>query len=344
MQRTSLGISAFVLVAALVGAGCSSTSPRGEAATVKDASITISSFNRELNVLRDNKLLAAAVKAQGSTLSGGKSVVSSSIGASWLNQLVVQKIVDRKFVADGRTLSASDRAEGRALATGAFGSAATFRAFPAWFRTLEIARKSRQVAVTRTTAAQRAAIYTKKFAPSAAQCPDVLLIIQVPDESTGNAVVAEIKGGADFSDVAQRESLERTTAAEGGVAGCANDSSIPADLTAAVAGLKAGEPSKPVTVSGTTYVATTKPFGPDVLAQEIKTAAQAQALIAIQRPYKGDVHVNSQYGSVVYTAAGGFVVSPPKAPATRQEPGGVVTGTTAPAGGTVTSTTAPAAG
>lgn len=336
----------MVLVAALVGAGCSG-SPHADAATVKDSSISTSSFNRELNVLRENKLLAAAVKSGGGTLSDGDHLVSSSVAASWMNQLIVQKMVDRKFAAQGHKTTTADRRSGRALAQGSFGGAKTFAAFPAWFRTLEIDRKTRTVAVTRTTAAARAAVYDKQFAANATQCPDILLIIQVADASSADAVIAEIKAGADFSDVAKRESLETTTGAEGGVAGCANDSSIPAALTAAVAGLKAGEPSKAVTVSGSTYIATVEPYGPEVLASEIDTAAQAQALVALQRPYRGDVHVDPRYGTVAFVPATGFAVSPPKAAATLDQPGGTVSGTatTAPTGATATTaTTAPTAG
>jgi hypothetical protein len=336
----------LVLVAALAGAGCSG-SPRADAATVKDSSITTSSFNRELDVLRENKLLAAAVKAGGGSISGGDHLVSSTIAASWMNQLIVQKVVDRKFVAQHRTTTAADRRRGRTLAETSLGGAKAFAAFPTWFRTLEIARKSRTVAVTKTTAAARAAVYDKTFAANATQCPDILLIIQVADASAADAVIAEIKVGADFSDVAKRESLETTTGAEGGVAGCANDSSIPADLTTAVAGLQPGEPSKAVTISGSTYVATVKPYGPEVLAAEIATVARTQALVAIQRPYRGDVHVDPRYGRVTFVPASGFAVSPPKPTATLDQPGGTLSGvtTTAPNGATgTTATTAPAAG
>ncbi|MCU1457166.1 MAG: PPIC-type domain [Actinomycetia bacterium] len=346
MQRTSLGIIAFVLVAALVGAGCSG-SPRADAATVKASSISTSSFNRELTALRDNKLLAQAVKAGGGSISDGKHLVSSSIAASWMNQVIVQKMIDRTFAAAHKKLTAADRAAGKTLAQGSFGGAKTFAAFPAWFRNLEIDRKARTVAVTKTTAAQRAALYQSKFAANAAQCPDILLIIQVPDATTADAVIAQINAGASFSDVAKRESIETTTAAEGGVAGCANDPSIPAELAAAVTGLQPGAPSKPVTVSGSTYVATVEPYGPEVLAAEIATAAQTEALLAIQRPYRGDVHVNPQYGTVKFVAGTGFTVSPPKTPATLDQPGGKVAGapTTAPTGATATTaTTAPPAG
>ncbi len=331
-------------MAALVGSGCSAAAqPRGAAATVKDSSISNNAFTRELNVLRENKKLAAAVKAQGASLSSGPRVVSSSIGASWLGQLVIQKIVDRKFAARGKRLTAAQLRSGKALAESSLGGAAVFAAFPAWFRTLETTRKARTLAVTTVSAADRAAIFEKQYAANASQCPDILLIIQVADASSANAVISEINAGTDFQAVARRDSLETQTGSEGGVAGCANNSNIPAELTAAVAGLKPGEPSKPVTVSGATYVATTKPYGPAVLAREIEIAAQRQALIAIQKPYKGDVSVNPRYGTVAFGPTSGFVVSAPKGTDTNDQPGGSVpTATTAQAAPGSTGTTAPA--
>lgn len=73
-----------------------------------------------------------------------------------------------------------------------------------------------------------------------------LSIIEAPDQATATTLVSELRGGADFATVAQQQSIDSESAANGGDIGCRLLDTIPSDVGNVVSALQPGQISDPV--------------------------------------------------------------------------------------------------
>jgi len=81
-----------------------------------------------------------------------------------------------------------------------------------------------------------------------------LSIIVLSDPTTADAVLAQLRGGADFATVAKASSADATSAAAGGDVGCVAKSAIPAQLDDAAFKTAIGQVADPVLTTQGTFI------------------------------------------------------------------------------------------
>jgi peptidyl-prolyl cis-trans isomerase C len=94
-----------------------------------------------------------------------------------------------------------------------------------------------------------------------------------------NAIFARLKGGADFADVAKKESDDTQTAERGGSLGATRPDMLPPDIASAVTKLKAGEFSAPVTTSFGIHIFKVETPSLDDLRPMLSQRVQQQAIM-----------------------------------------------------------------
>jgi PPIC-type PPIASE domain len=241
--RVPPGVSMLLIAAfgALLTAACGSTTVasvvRANAITVDGTSISRKDFEHDLSALASNKKFQAldkSVAAQGGT---GQRLFTTDghptrvLTTSWLNRLANQIVIDEEFKQLHLTISAADKTEGanqfaQLFATQSAPGTDLVKDFPAWFRTQETAREARLVAVTRSieakhpiTEAQMRDYYTKNVG---SLCPSGVNVshILVKTLPEAQAIEAQLKAGAKFSDLATAKSIDTASAQKGGSLGC----------------------------------------------------------------------------------------------------------------------------
>lgn len=237
LRRCAPALVVVALAAAL--SGCSST--MSDAATVeypygtgaKTMSVNLNDFEKELGELTTNAEFRKLLEGQQPPIEVTESNVASVVATVWLGDLITQTAVDREFERLGLELTDADVAQ--AIREIESPNAQTdppllapSRITPTVYKTLS---KS-----YRTTLAERRARGDKVYArwktagPADAQqffeqykqafaCKNVSHVL-VKTEAEAQKVLADLKAGKEFADVAKAESTDTGSAQQGGLLGC----------------------------------------------------------------------------------------------------------------------------
>ena len=309
-RRRAGALAAAVALVMLAVTACSSDD--GEAAiTVGSRSVPASTFEKQLDAIKKNKVLKDQVVQDGKLDAGAVSTWATNVVQSQVAVAAVKK-------AKGEVTS-EDRAEALNRAREFFGSDAAFDAFPDWFKAGVLGVDAFVPAYIRmntprpTEAVLRQA-YDESLTRNCASKRYVSRIVTTT-EATASAAAAEVAGGADFGQVAGRVSTDQQSAQAGGALGCLDGQQVDATLAATAAATPLGQVSAPFStpegwqVVKVVDVATALPY--DEVKSEIRTELQygRPGQEALAKAVAGaDVTIQPRFGRWVVREGRGMVV------------------------------------
>jgi hypothetical protein len=221
VRKLVRSLFALIAVAGLsIGtSGCNTVRP--PALSVNGHDFSQSSIDDELRTIADNPGLRDRITATDGT-------IKSSGAAIWLTHLVEQHVVDQEVRRRDITVTADDRRAAETRAADFFGPQ-VFAAFPKSFQARVLAGYSRREALSRTiqpppmvTDADVRAAYDSTIEQLRADCPSGLFVshIVVPNRPQADALATQIRGGANFEQLAREQSVDQGSASNGGALGC----------------------------------------------------------------------------------------------------------------------------
>jgi peptidyl-prolyl cis-trans isomerase C len=309
LVRSSLALAAVVTIA--VAAGCNTVRP--PALSVNGHDYSPSSIDNDLSTIADNPGLRDRIAATDGT-------IKSSGAAIWLTQVVEQRVVDDEVRRRHITVTTDDLSAAEAQAADFFGPPA-LAAFPKSFQDRVLAAYARREALVRTIApppmvtdADVRAAYDATIAQLRAQCPSGRFVshIIVPSRQQGDALAAQIRGGASFEQLAREQSIDESSAPNGGALGCLDAQRL---VSQAVRSQPLDQVSAPVPAQGgwqLVLVRDTIPFEllepalrQRLAPRTVNAQPQLNELIA-----KADVDVDPRYGRWVVRNGRGTVEPP----------------------------------
>ena len=288
-------IVAMVLVVALVvgsvvGVIFLAVDDGPTAASIGDSSISRESVDEELQVLAENKTLQRAIERAGApAVSNSDGSVTAEIGAGWVSLLVAQKLAEQEVERRGLEPTKADLRRARVLAVQSVGGVNVFNDLPEWLRDRlldrweNVAILEHELIDEPTPALQQGV---------AEQCPSGRFVshILVESDVEAQAVLQELEGGADFADVAERESFDQGSAEQGGSLGCIDGQDFIEPFATVAATQPIGEVSEPFTTDFGTHIVLVSDEPP---ASTLESAALEQVL---NRARGEDVDLNDRYG------------------------------------------------
>ncbi len=311
-------IVAIVLVVALVvgsvvGVIFLAVDDGPTAASIGDSSISRESVDDELQVLAENKTLQRAIERAGApAVSNSDGSVTAEIGAGWVSLLVTQKLAEQEVERRGLEPTKADLRRARVLAVQSVGGVNVFNDLPEWMRDRlldrweNVAILEHELIDEPTPALQQGV---------AEQCPSGRFVshILVESDVEAQAVLQELEGGADFADVAERESFDQGSAEQGGSLGCIDGQDFIEPFATVAATQPIGEVSEPFTTDFGTHIVLVSDEPP---ASTLESAALEQVL---NRARGEDVDLNDRYG--FWDCTNGQVVPPstPRKPAACEQ-------------------------
>jgi len=250
--------AALLAVAAVVGTGAatSACNVAPVAATVNSATISVSSFNTELNSLSQStagKCLLSlkfptslSLTAEGA---GGSGTYQTSFASTVLGSSVYNLLASQFAASHGITLSTADLSaaksnyestldgaikaqvqqasslSGTPTCIDAQGNPLTGKAvlagLPSGVRKSEVANQAtEELLLARGADLSDAAVLKYYAANTSSFTLDCVGVIAVADQTTANTVYNQLKAGADFANLAKSTSIDTTTASSGGQLGC----------------------------------------------------------------------------------------------------------------------------
>jgi len=306
----------LVLVACAAALASACSKPAGVAANVNGVRITNKSLVDELDVIKDDSDLTAYYQQGGASVVGKKpgtfdgDFVSQLLSVRIQYELLRQDLVKRHITPDD-----SCRAAGQDDAYSELGSGDVDKGrqildkIPSWYRDELISRSvnllTLQAALInqpcRSTDAARA-YYDAHKADFDQSC---LSVIQLTDASKVDAVMAQLRGGADFATVAKASSADASSAADGGAVGCLSRNQLPAQVVDAAFNTPVGGIADPIqTTQGTLILKITDRKTPAYSDVESQAAQLAQSASgdALRQWFSqvvanAVVHVDPRYGT-----------------------------------------------
>ena len=247
-RRGWAGVVAAVIGVALVASGCGG-SARPDAATVGNTHIERADFEAKLRTLIQNKQIASSFGVKRNS-----PVVPPRLSAVWLQNTIIQAVVDNEFHRRNLKIAATDRDRARANLTSAQAFGTDFKNFPATFRNKMVDRGARYLAVitaitgpTPTPAVEQAYFRSHK-SQYLVQCPGNLGVshILVATKAEADAISKQLAGGADFAKLASEKSVDTGSKPNGGSLGCYQAGQYVKPFEDAVKTAKPGVPTAPV--------------------------------------------------------------------------------------------------
>jgi PPIC-type PPIASE domain len=352
-MRRPLALLVAVVAIALVGSACSST--LSDAATIKysqkgsahEASVTRADLMSEVQKIVDNKPFATWLKANKYAINSDIST-DTGVSAIWLSQLIHQEAIDALFGARHLKVSPAIKAQSAADVVKIFPTADVYPSFDSKFRSTLADRQARTEALlasftdTSDSAGQEYfAAHQSEFACASGRN---IAHILVATPAKAQEIVDQLKAGASFATLAQQDSTDTQSGAQGGSLGCLVAGAF---VPAFQKGAETAPFDTPIIVKsqfGYHVILATKAT-PDYaesrtrVLQTLAQQGQATAQISIDALLKAfKVHLDPRFGTWGLSPNGQGVkvyeVTPPKPP----KPSNVREGTT-----TTTPTTVPAA-
>jgi len=254
----------LVLVACAVVVASACTKPAGVAAAVNGVRITNSSLVDELNAIKGNGDLLAYYQ-QSQPVLGEKpgtfnlDFVSEVLLEKIQFELVRQDLTHRHVVPDDGC-----RAAGQNDAYSTYGAGDVDKgrqildALPSWFRDELVSRHVNLLALQASLINQPCVSSDAARAYYDAHTSDFdescLSVIQLTDPSQVDAIMAQLRGGADFATVAKASSADPGSAANGGDVGCLTKNRLPAQVVDAAFNTPVGQVADPIQSSQGTLI------------------------------------------------------------------------------------------
>jgi hypothetical protein len=278
VKRLSAVVASLVVICVLaIGlSGCNVRfSPY--AAIVNGSEISQSQLRDALAAVVANASYKCAIESSGTThLTGaGQGTYNATFSAEVLSILIQDKVVRQRVAKLGlpepSSLSAAALAQLDAATTpptSCPGSGASvMAAFPAWYRDVLVRFQMDEDALAAKiadTSLSPAALDAYAAANKNKMSLACVSVIEVGSEATARSLRTKILGGASFAALAKADSVDTTTAPDGGSIGCIPDSDFTAPLNTDLAALRVGRVSSPI------------PFSSDFLLLEV-TQRQAES-------------------------------------------------------------------
>ncbi len=345
-------LACFVAAALLVLAASACSSTLSDAATIRysvsgsdrEDHITRADLLSEVRKIVSNKPFADFLKQQGYEVNGDLTA-GSGVASVWLSQLIEQKAIDALFAERHLKVTPTVREQATAQMPQLFPAAGIFPAFDSKYRAELVDRQARRDAVFNSfldtsDAAGRRYFDAHEAQFACASGKDVAHIL-VATRAKAEAILAELRNGASFSQLAQKDSTDTGSATQGGSLGCLVANAFVAPFQNAADRAPFDTPVGPVKSQFGYHVILVTHAKPSYEAartqvqQALAQQAQAEALAARDKLLKAfKVHVDPRFGTwgPVNTSQGVvYEVTPPKAPAPSDAREGTTT-TTAAAG------------
>ncbi len=316
-MKRPLALIGAALAVALVGTACSST--LSDAATIKysqDGSSKTVSVSRdtlisEVSKLVANKPFATWLKQNKFTVNADVST-DTALSAIWLSQLIHQQAIDQLVKQRGAKVTSAIQAQADQDVVNVFPAANIYAAFDKNFKAVLADRQARTEALlasyTDTSdAAGQKYFDAHKSSFACASGRDVSHIL-VKTQAEAQAIIDQLKGGADFATLAKEQSTDTTSGAQGGELGCLQAGAfVPAFQTAAEQALF-DTPYGPVKsqfgyhVILVRHANTTYESSRAAVQQALQQAGSAAAQSAIDNLLKSfKVKVDPRFGKWVFT-------------------------------------------
>jgi hypothetical protein len=340
-------------VIATIGSGCSST--LSDAATItftakgtkQDAHVTRDDLLSEVAKIVANKPFATWLTQNKFTVTPDVSA-DTSVSAIWLSQLIHQQAIDSLFASRHLTVSAAVAASAAKDVVNIFPLPTIYPAFDATFRNTLTARQARTEALlasfTDTSDAAGQAFYNTHKSQFACASGKNVAHILVATQAKAQLILNQLKAGAKFATLAQQDSTDAQSGAQGGLLGCLTPNEFVPQFQTAAETAPIGTPIGPVhsqfgyhvilVTPATTSYAAVRSQVVAALTTQGQTAAQA-AIDALLKVFK--VHLDPRFGTWGLTQNGQgqavYQVTPPKPPAPSTQRNGTspTTATTQPA-------------
>ena len=308
-----------VLALALAASACNSNGIGGAyAAKVGSSEISEDEFLRELAQFRENAAAAEAFQ-----LSGGEGAVSADIAASWLNVLVQDALVAMEFERRDLSLTEGETRNAEQLAVQQFGGEQVWDGFDQWFRTRVAERLARIIKLQESIGGEvseaelRAEFERTRDDLERRVCVKHIL---VESQEQAAALKAEIDAGGSFAEIAQANSIDPGSGAQGGDLGCHPRGTFVGPFEDAAWSLPEAQLSEPVETQFGWHLILVESRGAPAfedVREELAGRLQAESQQAFAETMNDllaglDVDVNPKYGSFDPSgASGGFVQVPP---------------------------------
>jgi foldase protein PrsA len=247
----------FIAAVTLLGAACGAVSPF--AAIVNGQRVTQRDLDRELKAIKNNKDFVQALQAQGgvSVQGTGKGTFDMAFVSRVLTRRIFFTLIHQQVEKRHIKIKAADLTAARNEAQTSFGGAATFAKFPRAYineairTTAEISALQGKLGEGSATPEKIKAYYEANMAQFQETC---LSHILVDDEAKAKDLKAQIDKGADFAELAKKESKDNQgagggSAAKGGSLDCISEEQSANFVPEFVAGYKdlpIGKVSDPV--------------------------------------------------------------------------------------------------
>lgn len=343
----------LLLLGVAVAVGLAAYFVPGPAATVDGTSVSRTALAQDLSAIAGssnyqcylsereslNAGRAVSVRLQGAPATSATSVFATTFVDGWLGQMVQAQVTANLVTAAGIHVTPGDLTVGRSVldrrisavlatyaqdagsTTGCGGSgAAVLASVPAGFAAEQVAAQTDQSLLDARAAGaglagpQIAGYFDAHRGDFDKVC---LSVIVVPTKAKAASLAQAINGGASFAQEARTSSIDSTTAANGGVAGCGVLAGT--SLLDPLRRLALGQVSAPIAYNGSYLLAEVTSRTPTsftavqstvmtvlLLAGQAKADAQIAAAI-----HGGHLAVDPRYGSL---KAGTALVTPPASP------------------------------
>ena len=242
-MKRSLSLLVAVVAIALVGSACSST--LSDAATIKysqkgsdkETSVTRADLMSEVQKIVENKPFATWLKANKYAVNSDIST-DTGVSAIWLSQLIHQKAIDALFASRKLTVSPAIKAQAAKDVVNIFPTADIYPAFDSKFRSTLADRQARTEALlasyTDTSDAAGQKYFKAHESEFACASGRNVAHILVKTQAEAQGILDQLKAGASFATLAQQDSTDTQSGAQGGSLGClAAGAFVPAFQTAA---------------------------------------------------------------------------------------------------------------
>ncbi len=319
--RPSRRLAAVAVLAAVgVGvSGCGGTSSLSDAATVsfhdtrgdETVHITRDRLLERVEQANTSALFRDLAKANGLAPGNpGDETTDANLTAFWLSQLVNQTVIDAEFASQGLQITDADRTAALQSAQSGFarqqGDTAVFDAFPKEMRDELVEARARLAAILRSCASGRLVEH-----------------ILLRTRAQAEAAALQIRKGAPFADVAQAKSIDKASAAQGGVLGCLAPGEFAPEFQKAAEAAPFDTVTAPVKTQFGYHLILVRHFDPKLAAnQQVAQALQQAAAAALDARIKAlHVKIDPRFGSWGLHDAGqgqqSYSVEAPTAPTPR---------------------------
>jgi peptidyl-prolyl cis-trans isomerase C len=317
-MKRSLALFVAAALVTLVGAGCGSSAPSSTLSDAATITYTVKGKTQTLHVSRDqllsevgsivaNKPFADYLNSNGFPVSKNLSA-DSKVTAIWLSQLISQQAIDTLYASRHAQVTSAIRTAAAKDVVQIFPGATIFPAFSKTFQSTLTERQARSEALVASyadtsDAAGQAYFRSHKSQFACASGKNVAHIL-VATQAAAQGIIDQLNGGASFATLAQQDSTDKQSGAQGGSLGCLAPNEFVAPFQTAADAAPFDKIVGPVhTQFGyhvilVTHAVTTYDSVRTQVASALRQQASQTAQAAIDALLKGfKVHLDARFGT-----------------------------------------------